>query len=102
MTGFLYTFLRFLEHTSEADCGAFWVDPDVSRPGIPSLLVYTSTGRVLGDSVHVFHRDLGREDCLNRGRNCLDRGRWLFQAAKNQIYPTLGEPVRYRKGSTMT
>ena len=84
----------FGAHTSEADCGAFCIDPDTSRPGIPSLivLVYTSTRRVVDDFVHVLHHDLGREDCLNRRRNYLDRRRQLLPATKNQSYPTLGGP----------
>ena len=51
-----------------------YIDPKVSRPGIPSLLVYTSTGRVLGDFVHIFRRDLCREKILpNLAAQSLER-----------------------------
>ena len=90
MTAFLYTFLWFLRHTSEADYAVCRIDPDISRPWKPSLHIYTGTGRVLGDFVHAFHRDLGREDCLNRRRNCFDRSCYLLPSAGNWINPTLG------------
>ena len=59
----------FSRRTSEADYGICGIDPNVSRPGIPSLLIYTSTGRILSDFIHIFHRDLGREKCLIWRRN---------------------------------
>ena len=63
-------FLCFLRHTCEAEYGVCGIDPKVSCSEIPSLLVYTSTGRVLGDFVNIFHRDLCREKILpNLARN---------------------------------
>ena len=69
----------FLRHTSRADYGVCDIDPNVSRPGMPSLLVYTRTGRVLGDFVYTFHRDLDRENCLIRQRN-----RWNLRGRGTQ------------------
>ena len=39
---------------------------------MPPLLVYTSTGRILGDFIHIFHGDLGREIGLIWRRNRWD------------------------------
>ena len=52
------------QSTYEADYGICGIVPKVSRPGLPSLLVYPSSGRILGDFIDIFRRDRGRENCL--------------------------------------
>ena len=76
----------FLRHTPEADYGVCDVDPKVSRPGIPSFLVYTSTGRALGNFGHIFHVDLGRVNCL-----IWRRTRWNLRGRGAQDLRTRGE-----------
>ena len=63
MIAFLNTFLPFLRHTFEADCGVCNIDPEVLHLGTPSLLVYKPTGGVLGDFVYALIMYFCRENC---------------------------------------
>ena len=70
MWRFVHISLVFEARLNQADCGVGDMDPYVHHPGIPSLPVYTSTWRILGDFINFYHRDFCREHCPTLLRGC--------------------------------
>ena len=70
---FLRIFCCDFRHTSQADGDSCHVELLFGKAEMTYLPTCEHPGRILVDSVHSFEADLGREDCLNRRRNYVDR-----------------------------
>ena len=60
-------------HNSQADGDSCCVERLFGKTEITYLPMCEHPGIIQDDSVHSFEADLGREDYLNRWRNCVDR-----------------------------
>lgn len=76
---FLIHISLFSESHVFSNCGVDYVNHKCHHSGMPFLLVYTRTPRIVGDFIKIYHRDSDGEKCLDWLRDCWNHEEQLLK-----------------------